>query len=170
MVRILSYAWLTMVVSLTGFLPDLIPILRFRGFLVRWCFKSCGKNFQIAGGVRITFSTRVEIGDDVYIAPACWIQGIGGIKLGEGVMLGPYTVLSSTNHTKLNGSYRYGPGIRKPIELKDGAWTGALSVITAGTTVGNGAAVAAGSVVTKDVPAHSIVGGVPARILKENVA
>ncbi|HNO78736.1 MAG TPA: acyltransferase [Phycisphaerae bacterium] len=85
-------------------------------------------------------------------------------------MLGPYTVLSSTNHTKLNGSYRYGPGIRKPIELKDGAWTGALSVITAGTTVGNGAAVAAGSVVTKDVPAHSIVGGVPARILKENVA
>ncbi|MCA9251503.1 MAG: acyltransferase [Phycisphaerales bacterium] len=169
MVRLLAYTWFSLVLAFTAFLPDVIPILRFRGFLVRWCFKKCGKNFQIASGVRITFSTRVELGDDVYIAPACWIQGIGGIKLGNGVMLGPNTVLSSTNHTRIDGSYRFGQGVTDPIEIQDGAWTGALSVITAGTTIGCGAAVAAGSVVTKNVPAHSIVGGVPARVLKENV-
>ncbi|GJM26712.1 MAG: hypothetical protein DHS20C16_31270 [Phycisphaerae bacterium] len=109
----------------------------------------------------------MDIGNDVYIAPCCWIQGIGGITLEDEVMLGPYTVLSTTNHTRLNESYRYGPGERSPIVLQKGSWTGAHSVITAGTTVGTGSAVAAGSVVTKDVPPHSVVGGIPARVLKE---
>ncbi|NOX60016.1 MAG: acyltransferase [Planctomycetes bacterium] len=169
MLRVFLYAWFTAVMALTAILPDVGAVLVVRGLLVRGCFRKCGKNFRIASGVKMTFTTRVSIGDHVYIAPGCWIQGIGGVTLEGEVMLGPFTVLASTNHTKKNGSYRYGDGIPKPISLGVGSWTGAHTVITAGTTIGAGAAVAAGSVVTKDVPAHSIVGGVPARILKENV-
>ena len=167
MARVIAYTWFTFIMGITGLLPDVTPVLKLRGLLVRLCFKSCGRNFQIAGGVRITFTTRIDIGDDVYIAPGCWIQGVGGIVLEDEVMLGPYTVLASTNHTKVNGSYRFGQGACATIRLNRGAWTGAHSIITAGVTVGAGAAVAAGSVVTGDVADHVTVGGVPARVIKQ---
>lgn len=149
--------------GLTAPLPDVAPMLKLRGWLVRWCFRSCGRNFQIASGVRILFTTRIDIGHDVYIAPGCWIQGVGGVTLGDQVMLGPYTVLATNNHTKQDGSYRFGPGQAAPIAIGRGAWTGAHVTITAGRRIGEGAAVAAGAVVTEDVADHAKVGGVPAR-------
>lgn len=87
MLRILAYTWGTVVMALTAVLPDFGPTLRFRSSMVRICFRKCGRKFRIASGVRITFTTRVDIGNDVYIAPGCWIQGIGGITLGNEVML-----------------------------------------------------------------------------------
>jgi len=163
MVRILAYAWFTLVVSLTGFLPDVTPVLRLRGFLVRWCFRSCGPNLQIGSRVSFLFTTRADLGRDVYLACGSWIQGVGGITIEDEVMLGPYTVLASNNHTRREGSYRFGEGDPAPICMKKGSWTGAHAVITAGVTVGCGAAVAAGAVVTRDVPEQAVVGGVPAR-------
>ena len=165
MMRILAYTWFTLIMGVTAFLPDVTPVLRLRGFLVRLCFRSCGPNLQLASGVRILFTTRVELGRDVYMAPGCWVQGVGGIVLGDEVMLGPYTVLASNNHTKRDGSYRFGEGRSAPIVFGRGAWTGAHTVITAGVRIGAGAAVAAGAVVTTDVPDQAVVGGVPARII-----
>jgi len=166
MMRVLAYAWFTIVTSATAFMPDVVWVLKLRGALVRWCFQSCGANFQLGGGVRILFTTRMDIGRDVYIAAGCWLQGVGGIRLGDEVMLGPYTVLATNDHTKQDGSYRFGPGRPAAIELGRGVWTGAHVVITAGMRIGPGAAVAAGAVVTEDVPDHAVVGGVPARIIK----
>ncbi len=167
MTRILAYTWFSLVMGFTGFMPDFTAVLKLRGWFVRACFRTCGRNFQIASGVRILFTTRVSIGRDVYIAPGCWLQGVGGIELGDEVMLGPYTILATNNHTKVGGSYRYGPGSAAPIRLGRGSWTGAHVVVTAGRMVGDGAAVAAGAVVTEDVPANGVVGGVPARILPQ---
>jgi len=164
--RIVAYTWFSVVMALTAVLPDFTPVLRLRGWLVRWCFASCGRNFQLASGVRITFTTRVYLGRDVYLAPGCWIQGVGGVTLDDEVMLGPYTILASNNHTKANGSYRFGPGRALPIHLGRGAWTGGHTFIAAGVTVGRGAAVAAGAVVTRDVPDDAVVAGVPARPLE----
>lgn len=164
--RIVAYCWFTLIMWLTSMWPDVTPVLKLRGFLLRVCFRSCGRNLQIAGGVRITFTTRIDMGNDVYLAPGCWVQGIGGVTFGDEVMLGPYTVLASTNHLKKDGSYRFGGGEPAPIALGRGAWTGAHVVITAGVTIGEGAAVAAGAVVTSDVPDHTIVGGVPAKVIK----
>ncbi|MGD2111214.1 MAG: acyltransferase [Phycisphaerae bacterium] len=165
MLRVIAYTWFAFVVAMTGFLPDVKPVLKLRGFLVRWCFRSCGRNFQVARRVEVLFSTRIDLGHDVYLAPGCWIQGVGGITLDDQVMLGPYTILATNNHTKQDGSYRFGEGSTAPITLKRGAWTGGHVVITAGMTVGAGAAVAAGAVVTKDVPDHVVVAGVPARVI-----
>jgi maltose O-acetyltransferase len=163
--RVLAFAWITFIMCVTAFLPDVTPLLRLRGFLVRWCFHSCGRNFQLGGGVRILFSTRIDLGRDVYVATGCWIQGVGGIAIGDEVMLGPYTILASNDHTKQDGSHRFAPGRNAPITLGRGAWTGGHVVITAGVNVGKGAAVAAGAVVTKDVPDDVVVAGVPARAI-----
>lgn len=169
MLRALKYCWFIAVMKLTGFLPDFKPIMRMRGFLLRPCFQRCGANFQICSGAMIVYTANVCIGRDVYIAYGCWIQGVGGVTLEDETMLGPYSVLASANHQKSGGSYRFGRGCHKPITLKRGAWTGAHVVITAGVTVGSGAACAAGAVVVSDVPDHALVGGVPARILKPQV-
>lgn len=168
MFRFLSYAWFTFVVAATGFLPDSWPVLKLRGFLVRWCFKSCGRNFHVQAGVRILFTDRVEIGDDVILGMGTWIQGVGGVKIGDEVLLGPYTCIASNDHTKVDGSYRRGPGRTAPVVMEPGSWTGSHVVLTAGVTVGAGAAVAAGAVVTEDVPADVVVGGVPARIIRRD--
>jgi len=157
--------WFFVAMKLTGFLPDVRPVMRLRGLLVRPCFRRCGRNLQVCSNVMIVYTSNVSIGDDVYIAYGCWIQGIGGVTLEDQVMLGPYTVLASSDHQKIEGSYRFGSGRDRPIVLKRGSWTGAHVVVTAGVTVGAGAACGAGAVVTRDVPDHTRVGGVPARAL-----
>lgn len=167
MFRVLAYTWFTFIMAVTGLLPDVKVVLKARGLLVQMCFRRCGRNLQVGSGVRILFTTRVDVGHDVYMAAGCWIQGVGGVTLEDEVMLGPLTVLASNNHTKQGGSYRFGEGAPAPITMERGAWTGAHVVITAGVTVGAGAAIAAGAVVTKDVPEHTVVGGVPAKIIKQ---
>lgn len=166
--RILKYCWFIFVMRLTGFLPDLKFIMCMRGWLLKPCFKSCGRNFQICSNAMIVYTSNVSIGNDVYIAYGCWIHGVGSVTFEDEVMLGPYTVLATSNHNKTDGSYRFGGGQVAPIIMRRGSWCGTHVVITAGVTVGTGAACAAGCVVTRDVPDHAIVGGVPARELRRH--
>lgn len=165
MARVLKYCWFILVMKLTGCLPDFKCVMRLRGFLLRPCFRRCGRNFQICSNAMIVYTSQVTVGNDVYIAYGCWLQGLGGVTLEDEVMLGPYTILASANHRKEGGSYRFGRGEHLPIIMKRGSWTGAHVVVTAGVTVGEGAACAAGAVVTRDIPDHTVVGGVPARPL-----
>ncbi len=170
MIRVLKYCWFIFVCWITSCLPDLKLIMRFRGFLLRPCFRRCGRNFQLCSHAMIVYTAHVEIGNDVYIGYGSWIQGYGGVTLEDEVMLGPYTVLASSNHTRQDGSYRFGPPHSAPIVLRRGCWTGSHVTVTAGVTVGRGAACAAGAVVTKDVPDGAVVGGVPARVLRADSA
>jgi acetyltransferase-like isoleucine patch superfamily enzyme len=164
--RLLQYLWFSLIMSGTGWLPDLRPVLRMRGFLLRPSFKTCGRNLQVARRVTINFSSRLEIGRDVYIATGCWLHAWGGIILEDQVLLGPYAVLVTGDHTRERGSYRYGPSTLAPIRLCRGSWVAAHATITKGVTVGCGALVAANSVATRDVPEFAVAGGVPARILE----
>ncbi len=166
MMRVIKYAWFFFIMAATGWLPDFKHIMRVRGFLVKCCFKRCGSDFQIASHAMIVHTSSVSIGDHVYIAYGSWIQGYGGVTLDDEVMLGPYTVLASSNHEKKDGSYRFGGGLGAPIHLCRGSWTGSHVVITAGVRVGPGAACAAGAVVTGDVDENAVVGGVPAKVIR----
>jgi maltose O-acetyltransferase len=163
--RALSFIIFFWAMKLTALLPDFTPVMRFRGLLVRACFKRCGRNFQIASSAMVIHPSQVTIGDDVYVGYGVWIQGMGGVTLEDEVMLGPYAVLASRNHTRNAESYRFGTGVTAPIRIERGAWLGAHVVVSAGANVGRGALCAAGAIVTKDVPAHTVVGGVPARVL-----
>ncbi len=164
--RALAACWLTLIMRLTGLLPDFRVINRVRGFLARGCFKSCGKRLELASGSVFICAWNITFGDDVFVAYGCWIQGLGGVTFHDQAMLGPYTVVASSNHTKEDGSYRFGLSDSTPIVFKRGAWTGSHVVVTGGTTIGAGAACAAGAVVTKDVPDHAVVAGVPARVIE----
>ncbi len=105
--RILQYCWFILVIKITGCLPDFKGIMRLRGMLVRPCFPRCGRNFQLAAHAMIVYTSGVTIGDNVYIAYGSWIHGLGGVSLGNEVMLAPYSVVVSTNHTKEGRSYRF---------------------------------------------------------------
>ncbi len=163
--RHLKYLWFFIVMRITWILPDWKPVLRFRGLLVSVAFAQCGRNFQIASNVTINFSSRIKVGDDVYIAHGCWINAQGGLFLDDEVMLGPYTVISTSDHTRMNQSYRFGPAECSGVNVGKGSWTGAGVTITRGVSLGAATCCAAGAVVTQDTPAESIVAGVPARQL-----
>lgn len=109
----------------------------------------------------------VIIGERSLIGISCVI--IGPITIGNDVMLAQNIVLSGLNHgyEDVNLSIREHQTLTQPIVIKDEAWIGANAVIVSGVTIGKHAIVAAGSVVTKDVPPNTIVAGNPARIVKQ---
>jgi acetyltransferase-like isoleucine patch superfamily enzyme len=165
--RILKYLWFHFITFATSWLPDLRPVLRVRGFLLRPAFKKCGPNFQIARRVTINFPSRLEIGRDVYIATGCWLHAWGEIVLEDEVQLGPFAVLVTGDHGRADGSYRFGGSVLAPIRLCRGSWVAAHGTVTKGVTIGSGTLLAANSVATCDIPESVVAGGVPARILKQ---
>ncbi|MDB5024432.1 MAG: acetyltransferase [Mucilaginibacter sp.] len=111
------------------------------------------------------FGRFINIGKHVFINHACSFLDMGGITLEDHVLIGPKVNLITENHP-LDTSIRRGM-ICKPILIKRKAWIGAGATILPGVTVGENAVVAAGAVVSKDVPANTIVGGVPAKVIKQ---
>jgi len=160
--RAIAYAWSHVVMTATSPLPDFAMVMRLRGRLLKRCFRSCGENVQIGSGVKLSYTTSIDLGNNVLLANGVWVLGYGGVSLDEDVMVGPYTVIASSNHTKRDGSWRFGPPTQAPVVVRRGAWIGAHSVVTQGVTIGPGALVAAGAVVTRDVHRDAVVGGVPA--------
>jgi maltose O-acetyltransferase len=136
-----------------------------RGWLARAALKQCGTKAQISSHVHIFNPQLVTLGDHVYIGCCCYFGG-GEIAIDDEVNIGPFVTLAAGNHTMRDGSYRFGPYEFGRIHVGRGTWLCANSVITSGVTIGKGCLVAAGSVVTKDVPDYSMVGGVPAKVIK----
>lgn len=176
MMRHLKNCWYFFVVKLTWFLPDFDPIQRLRGWLVKPCFKKCGRRFRIQSGVMIPNASNVEVGDDVALGYCVWIQGYGGVVLEDEAGIGPFSVLASLEHLREGGSYRSsGPNSKllvtgRPIVLKRRCLLLSHVVVVPGVTIGEEATVAAGAVVTHDVPARAVVGGVPAKPLRSSAA
>src|SRR5258708_29007271 len=165
--RPLKYCWFHLVTLATVWLPDFRPIMRLRGFFLRPCFLACGGNLQVARGVTINFSNRLEIGRDVYIATGCWIHAWGGVIIEDGVQRGPYSVLVTGNHTLKDGSYRHGPSTLAQIVVRQGSWVAAHAVVTKGVTIGRGSLLAANSVATRNIPDFVIAAGVARPVLKK---
>ena len=110
------------------------------------------------------FGRFTQIGKNVFINHACSFLDMGGITIEDHVLLGPKVNLITENHPLDPADRR--ALVCKPILIKRNAWIGAAATILPGVTIGENAVVAAGAVVSKDVPANTIVGGVPAKIIK----
>ncbi len=111
------------------------------------------------------FGRFITLGKRVFINHACSFLDMGGITLEDDVLIGPKVNLVTENHP-VNPSDRRAL-ICKPILIKRNAWIGAAATILPGVTIGENAIVAAGAVVSKDVAANTIVGGVPAKLIKD---
>ena len=110
------------------------------------------------------FGKNISVGEGVFINACCHFQDHGGVTLGDGCQIGHNVVFATLNH-ELQPERR---GVTRPapIVLGKKVWVGSNATILQGVTIGDNAVVAAGAVVTKDVPANTIVGGVPARVIK----
>lgn len=112
--------------------------------------------------VQIDFPKQMRFGQHVFISHSFTAMSIGGIDIDDNVQIGPHVTVVTDNHDFAN---RYILKC-KPVHISKNAWIGANVTILPGVTVGENAVVAAGAVVTKDVPAHAIVGGNPAKVLR----
>lgn len=110
------------------------------------------------------FGENINIGKNVFINHACTFMDRGGITLEDNVLIGPKVNLITTNHP-INPAERRAT-ISNPIVIKKGAWIGVGATILPGVTIGENSIVAAGAVVSKDVPDNVIVGGIPAKFIK----
>jgi maltose O-acetyltransferase len=168
MIRILRHDWAAhFVLLVTNWLPDNVPFLRLRGACVRPFLGSCGKNLRLGRNVTFYNPSQVMVGRDVYIAYGCWFMAGETLRVGDEVIFGPYCVVVSSDHSRHGRSYRYGSMRAAPTRIGDGCWLAAHVTVTSGVTIGSGSLVAAGAVVVGDVPADAMVGGVPARIIRE---
>jgi acetyltransferase-like isoleucine patch superfamily enzyme len=111
------------------------------------------------------FGENINIGKNVFVNHACTFMDRGGITLEDNVLIGPKVNLITTNHP-INPADRRAT-ISNPILIKEGAWIGVGATILPGVTVGENSIVAAGAVVSKDVPDNVIVVGIPAKIIKK---
>jgi acetyltransferase-like isoleucine patch superfamily enzyme len=112
--------------------------------------------------------SRIKIGGDCLIGEYSVIRGQGGVQIGDRVYTSPFTQIIAVNHVFDDPNRPFvEQGITaEGIIIEDDVWLGAGAIITDGVRVGKGAVVAAGAVVTKDVPPHTVVGGVPAKPIK----
>ena len=120
--------------------------------------------FRLFPPVYTDFGKNIKIGKDVFVNSGCCFQDQGGVTLGDGCLVGHNVVFATLDHDKRPG--RRGDMTAAPIVVGKDVWIGAHATILKGVTIGGGAIVAAGAVVTRDVPPNTIAAGVPARVVK----
>lgn len=108
---------------------------------------------------------EIRIGRNVFINQNCTFYDLGGLDIGDDVLIGPNVSLITAGHP-LEPSRRRTTTIGNPIVIERGVWIGAGAIVLGGVTVGENSVVAAGSIVTKDVPPNVLVGGNPARTIR----
>lgn len=142
--------------------------IAWRYVLLKHLAKACGKNVSVKQYVILENLQQLELGDNVSIHPFCYLEAAGGIKIGNDVSLAHNTSILSVNHSWSDEStpIKYNAIDYKSVYIENDVWIGCGSRIMAGVTIHNRSIVAAGAVVTKDVDTKTIVGGVPAKLIK----
>ena len=103
--------------------------------------------------------SKISIGDDVYIAYGSWFSAADEIVIGDEVLFGPYNVVVSGNHTRLNGSFRFGQPSLGAILIEKGVWLGAHCTTTASSRIMAGSLVASNTVVKGLIDCDSLYAG-----------
>ncbi|MDD5093469.1 MAG: acyltransferase [Dehalococcoidia bacterium] len=123
-----------------------------------------GQRTVIFGGVEVRCPKRISIGHDTVIGHGSLLDGRRRLEIGNNVTLSSAAWIWTGQHD-VNDPYFRGNG--KPVMIEDYAWISSRATVLAGSKIGRGAVVCAGAVVTQDIPAFKVVGGVPARIIGE---
>ena len=120
--------------------------------------------FRLFPPFHTDFGQNIHIGRNVFINAGCHFQDHGGVTLGDGTLVGHNVVFATLNHDL--DPARRAAMTPAPIVVGRNVWIGSNATILQGVTIGDGAVVAAGAVVTRDVEPNTVVGGVPARLIR----
>jgi acetyltransferase-like isoleucine patch superfamily enzyme len=122
-----------------------------------------------ATGVISNLGEGFEMGDNSNLGDYCFVGAAGGVRIGRNVLIGQRVSFHSENHRfeRADLPIKEQGVTRRGIVVEDDCWLGAGCIVLDGVTVGHGSVVAAGSVVTRDVPPYSVVAGVPAKVIRQ---
>lgn len=175
MIKIKKILFLFAYYSFARYVPNL-PFFKFgkkfRELCCKRIFRVCGNNVTIEDNAFFGLGNTIEIGDNSGIGKNAYITNIGGggeVKIGKNVMMAPDVVILTKMHSykRIDIPMLYQNTYSKKVIIEDDVWIGIRSIIMPGVKIGKGSIIGAGAVVTKDVPPYSIVGGVPAKIIKK---
>ena len=134
--------------------------------IINELFGSVGTSPSIEHNFHCDLGFNIHVGDNFYAGFNCTILDMAEVRIGDNCMIGPNVGIYTAGHS-IEPKNRNKSGYAIPIHIGNDVWIGGSCVILAGITIGDNSIVAAGSVVTKDIPANTIVAGNPAKIIKE---
>ena len=141
----------------------MLPSSSIRSFLLRLFGASVGRGVVLKPGVRVKYPWLLSIGDYSWVGEEVWIDNLTMVTIGTNVCISQAAYICTGNHDWSDRSF----GLQvKAVALEDGSWVGAKALVCPGVTIGRCAVVAAGSVVTSDIPSYEIHGGNPTQFLK----
>jgi len=160
---------LLLVSLLLGLMPG-STLSWLRPLLYRLAGVRIGSRTRIFGKIAVTgqghVTANVRVGEGCIITTPLYLNASAPITIGNSVTIGHHVVIITDSHRMSDPLRRAGERFARPVTIEDGVWIAARATILPGVTLGRGSVVAAGAVVAKDVPPNTLVGGVPARVLK----
>ena len=137
-----------------------------RDATIRELFASAGKDAWVESNFRCDYGTQISVGDYTFINYDCIFLDIAPITIGNRAYIAPRVCIYTVNHPLVpevrNTDLEYG----RPVAIEDNVWIGGNVVILPGVTIGEGTVIAAGSVVTRDIPPRVVAGGNPCRVIR----
>lgn len=130
-------------------------------------FGKVGKGIWLQPPFYCDYGKNIELGEHVFFNFNCVVLDVAKVIIGSHVLVGPNAQIYTASHPLDAGKRRQGLEFGKPVIIGDDVWIGGSAVICPGVTIGEKSIIAAGAVVTKDVPPFAIVGGNPARVIRE---
>lgn len=153
--------------STNNSLPTSKIIRKIRSGVAKRCFDKFGKNINIEKGADFGRGNGISIGDNSGIGVRCEVRG--PLEIGKDVMMGPEVRIMTSSHNTERTDIpmcQQGFNPKRKVTICDDVWIGARVIILPGVTIGKGAIIGAGAVITKDVPEYAVVAGVPAKVIK----
>ena len=151
--------WLLRPLPPTHFFALRRALYRFAGVRLADGVRFCGDGWVYGRG-------PLSVGADTWLSPGVilYTHADAVIAIGKDCDIGPFCLFLTGGHEPGDGGRRAGLGTARPVSIGDGCWIGARTTVLGGASIGPGCIIAAGSVVTGNIPAHSLAAGVPARV------
>lgn len=143
--------------------------LLIRYILIKNLAKKCGDNVSIHPNVYLFNVEHISFGDNVSIHPLCYLEGVGELSIGDNVSIAHNSSIMTTNHgwSDTSKPIKYNEQTNSEVIINSDVWVGCGCRILSGVEVGSRSIIAAGAVVVKNIEPNSIVGGIPAKVIKK---